>query len=58
MASPTKPAAKRANPFAGYKEGKESARQERAEPKALKQFEARKGIEKSMSSKRTAGRGR
>jgi hypothetical protein len=37
------------NPFAGYKEGKETAAQERREPKALKAFEAKKGLEKSSS---------
>ncbi len=42
------------NPFAGYKEGKETAAQERREPKALKAMEAKKGIEKSVSKGRPA----
>lgn len=36
------------NPFAGYKEGKETSRQERKESKALQRFEAKKGIEKKI----------
>lgn len=34
------------NPFAGYKEGKETPRQERKESKGLQRFEAKKGLEK------------
>ncbi len=42
------------NPFAGYKEGKETAAKERREPKALKAMEAKKGIEKPMAKGRPA----
>jgi hypothetical protein len=53
------------NPFAGYKEGKETAAQERREPKGLKAFEAKKGMDKpakgkppAMCAKPAAKRGR
>lgn len=53
------------NPFAGYKEGKETAAQERRESKGLKAFEAKKGMDKpakgkppAMCAKPAAKRGR
>ena len=48
------------SPFAGYKEGKESPKQERAEPKGLQRFEARRGMEKrpSVPMFKRSGRGK
>ena len=34
------------NPFAGYKEGRESMKEERREPKKLQRFEKGRGMEK------------
>ncbi len=39
------------NPFAGYKEGKETKRQERKESAPLQRYEAKKGMEKKMPMK-------
>lgn len=39
------------NPFAGYKEGKESAKTERKEPKGLQRFEKKRGMEKKHAGK-------
>lgn len=39
------------NPFAGYKEGKESMKSERKESKGLQRFEKKRGMEKKMPGK-------
>jgi len=39
------------NPFAGYKEGKESMREERKETKGLQRFEKKRGMEKKHAGK-------
>lgn len=39
------------NPFAGYKEKRESAAAEAKEPKGLQRFEKRKGMEKARPGK-------
>lgn len=50
-------ATKSKNPFAGYKEGKESMRQERAEPKGLQRFEKKRGMERKPMPAKKSGRG-
>jgi hypothetical protein len=44
------------NPFAGYKEGKESKSMEKKEPSGLKAFEKKKGMERPMAGKKMAGK--
>ena len=44
------------NPFARYREGKESMREERKESKGLQRYEAKKGMEKKIPGKTKGGR--
>lgn len=49
----------KAPPFTKYKEGPETGREERREPRLLQQFERRKGMEPARKpAPRKAGRGR